>query len=422
MQPWQYREGMLCCEAVPLATIAQEVGTPCYVYSLTAMRDQYRLLENSLQDVPHLICFALKACANLAILKIFIREGSGVDIVSGGELYRALAAGADPQKIVYAGVGKSEEEIAYALKSNILMFNVESPQELSLINRVAATLGVQARVALRINPEVDPKTHPYIATGLKQSKFGISLAEARELVRVGRGLSHIELAGVHCHIGSQITKLAPFVEAADKVAQFVRELQQAGIGIRYVNLGGGVGIAYNEESPPTLSEYAEAIRPIVTPLGCTLIVELGRSLVGNGGALITRVLYTKKTPVKNFLVVDAGMNDLIRPSLYRAYHAILPVDEAHQKEEPVVVDVVGPVCETGDFLAQDRPLPLLEPGELLAVMSAGAYGFCMASNYNARPRPPEVLVQGDRYWVIRERETYADLVRGETIPPCLQGG
>jgi diaminopimelate decarboxylase len=421
MPEFYYQRGIFSCESVPLTTIAQEVGTPFYVYSFHAIRHQYLTLDKALSAVPHLICFAMKACSNQAILKIFLREGSGIDTVTGGELYRALAAGCDPQKIVFAGVGKSTEEIAYALQSNILMFNVESPQELSAIEAVAAQQSKKARVALRVNPDVDPKTHPYIATGLKQSKFGVNIAEAQELVRLGKSLAHIEIIGIHSHIGSQITALGPFVEAAEKVAQLVRELQSAGIGIRYINLGGGIGIAYNDEHPPALAEYAEAIRQVIAPLQCTLIVEPGRVLVGNGAVLVTRVLYTKKTPAKNFIVVDAAMNDLLRPSLYGAYHAILPVEEARNQAESLVVDVVGPICESGDFLAKDRTLPPVHPADLLAVLSAGAYGFCMASNYNSRPLVPEILVRGNEYCVIRERQTYADLIRGEKIPAFLAG-
>ncbi len=421
MHAFHYEQGTLCCEAVPLAVIAQAVGTPFYLYSYTAIRQQYLTLDQALQPIPHLICFAMKACSNQAILKVFIREGAGLDILTGGELYRALAAGADPHKLVYAGVGKSRAEITEALRSDVLLLNVESRQELEAIDAIAASLGKRARVALRVNPAVDPNTHPYIATGLKQSKFGIEIAQVRELAPMQANLPRIEIIGLHCHIGSQITQLSPLVEAAAKVAGLAQELQDAGLDIRYLDLGGGLGIPYQEEQLPALSDYAEAMRQVVAPLGYTLILEPGRALVGNAGALVTRVLYTKQNATRQFVVVDAAMNDLIRPSLYGSYHAILPVEEAQAGAEPMVVDVVGPVCESGDFLARDRPLPPAYPGDLLAVMSAGAYGFSMASNYNSRPLAPEVLVRGDEYFIIRERQTYADLIRGEKVPAFLEG-
>jgi diaminopimelate decarboxylase len=422
MSEFHYTHSNLHCEAVPLARIARAVGTPVYVYSYTAIRERYLALDQALGGEPHLICYAMKACSNQAILRILIREGAGMDIVSGGELYRALAAGADPQKIIYAGVGKSEEEIEYALRSDVLMLNVESAQELAAIDAIAARLGKRARVALRVNPDVDPVTHPYIATGLKQTKFGMEVAEARSLIHMLDRLGHVEIIGVHAHIGSQITQLGPFVEAAEKVAAFVRELQGQGVAVRYVNLGGGLGIPYQDERPPALAEWADALRQIVAPLRCTLIVEPGRALVGNAAALVTKVLYTKRNAAKRFVVVDAAMNDLIRPSLYGAYHAILPVEESRTQAEPVVVDVVGPVCESGDFLAKDRALPPVAPGDLLAVMSAGAYGFSMASNYNSRPLAAEVLVRGDEFFVIRERQTVEDLIRGERVPAFLDDG
>lgn len=419
MHAFHYEQGTLCCERVSLAVIAQVVGTPFYLYSYTAIRQQYLALEQALQPTPHLICFAMKACSNQAILKIFIREGAGLDILTGGELYRALAAGADPHRLVYAGVGKSNAEIAEALRSDVLLLNVESRQELEAIDAIAAGLGKKARVALRVNPDVDPNTHPYVATGLKQAKFGIEMVQARELARMRADLPHIEIIGLHCHIGSQITRLGPLVETATRVTGLAQELQAGGLDIRYLDLGGGLGIPYQEEQPPALPDYAEAMRQVVAPLGCTLILEPGRALVGNAGALVTRVLYTKQNAARQFVVVDAGMNDLIRPSLYGAYHAILPVEETRAGTGPVVVDVVGPVCESGDFLARDRALPPAHPGDLLAVMSAGAYGSSMASNYNSRPLIPEVLVRGDEYFVIRERQAYADLIRGEKVPAFL---
>ncbi len=420
MSSFHYRQGTLHCEDVPLAHIARAVGTPCYVYSYSAIRERYLRLAQALSGVPHLICYAMKACSNQAILRTLIREGAGLEIVAGGELYRALAAGADPRKIIYAGVGKRADEIAYALRSDVLLLNVESAQEMEAIEASAAGLGKQAQVALRLNPDVDPATHPYIATGLRQAKFGMEVSEARQLVRERQRLAHVEIAGVHVHIGSQITQLAPFVEATQRVVAFVRSLQAERLTIRYVNLGGGLGIAYQDERPPSLEEWATALAEVAASLGCTLILEPGRALVGEAGALLTQVLYTKQNAARRFVIVDAAMNDLIRPSLYDAYHPILPLEEARGQAMPVRVDVVGPVCESSDFLAKERLLPPVQPGDLLAVMNAGAYGFSMASNYNSRPFAAEVLVHDDRYFVIRERQTVEDLIRGEHVPAFLR--
>lgn len=420
MSSFHYRQGTLHCEDVPLAHIARAVGTPCYVYSYSAIRERYLRLAQALSGVPHLICYAMKACSNQAILRTLIREGAGLEIVAGGELYRALAAGADPRKIIYAGVGKRADEIAYALRSDVLLLNVESAQEMEAIEAIAAGLGKQAQVALRLNPDVDPATHPYIATGLRQAKFGMEVSEARQLVRERQRLAHVEIAGVHVHIGSQIMQLAPFVEATQRVVAFVRSLQAEGLTIRYVNLGGGLGIAYQDERPPSLEEWATALAEVAASLGCTLILEPGRALVGEAGALLTQVLYTKQNAAQRFVIVDAAMNDLIRPSLYDAYHPILPLEEARGQATPVRVDVVGPVCESSDFLAKERLLPPVQPGDLLAVMNAGAYGFSMASNYNSRPFAAEVLVHDDRYFVIRERQTVEDLIRGEHVPAFLR--
>ncbi len=422
MSPFHYRQGSLHCEDVPLAWIAQEVGTPCYVYSYKAIRERYLRLERALDGVPHLICYAMKACSNQAILRTLIREGAGIEIVAGGELYRALAAGADPRKIVYAGVGKRADEIAYALRSDVLMLNVESAQEMAAIEAIAARLGKQAQVALRVNPDVDPATHPYIATGLRQAKFGMEINEAWQLVRGRQRLAHVAIVGVHAHLGSQITYPGPFVEMAQRVVAFARALRAEGLDIRYVNLGGGLGIAYHDERPPSLEEWAAALVEAVASLGCTLILEPGRALVGEAGALLTQVLYTRQNAARRFVVVDAGMNDLIRPSLYGAYHAIVPVEEARVQATPVRVDVVGPVCESSDFLAKERLLPPVQPGDLLAVMNAGAYGFSMASTYNSRPLAAEVLVHGDSYFVIRERQAVEDLIRGEHVPAFLDVG
>ncbi|HXF93058.1 MAG TPA: diaminopimelate decarboxylase [Nitrospiraceae bacterium] len=420
MHDFQYRQGELYCEDVPLSRIAKEVGTPCYVYSHATLLRHFRAYDSAFQNIPHIVAFAMKANSNLAILRLLAREGSGVDIVSGGELYRARQAEVPTSKIVFAGVGKSREEIRDALKSDILMFNVESSAELHAIDEVAAEMGVRARVALRINPDIDPKTHPYISTGLKKSKFGISADRALEEFKLASSLKHIEVVGVHKHIGSQLTDVTPFVEALRKVLGLVEALKAQEIGIRYVNIGGGLGITYADESPPRPQDLADAISPLVRDLKCVLIMEPGRVIVGNAGVLVTKVLYTKEGEAKRFMIVDAAMNDLIRPSLYGAYHDIRPIREAAAHGERKTVDVVGPVCESGDFLAKDRSMPEAKPGELLAVMSAGAYGFVMSSNYNSRPRAPEVLVKGGEMHVIRARETYADLVRGETIPDFLR--
>jgi diaminopimelate decarboxylase len=412
MRHFVRRGDELYCEEVPLARIAAEVGTPAYVYSRATLVRHFQVLDQAFAGVPHLLCFALKANANLAVLKVFGQLGGGLDVVSGGELFRGLRAGVPASRVVYAGVGKSREEIAYALKSDILMFNAESGQELQAINEVAGDMGVRARVALRVNPDVDPKTHPYISTGLKQNKFGIDISRALEEYELARKLSALEVVGIHHHIGSQITAIRPFVDALQKTAGLVRRLRERGMDIRYVNVGGGLGITYKDEEPPPPSEFARALVGVVRDLGATVIMEPGRVLVGNAGVLLTRVLYTKRTTAKGFLIVDAGMNDLIRPSLYGAYHEIQPARLLDDRG-PETVDVVGPICESGDFLAKDRTLPRCEPGELLAVMSAGAYAQTMSSNYNARPRAPEVMVHGAEYTVVRARETLEDLVRGE---------
>jgi len=418
MHHFQHRNGELHVEDVPLRELATRVGTPCYVYSLATLRRHYRVFDEAFAHIPHVVCFAVKANGNLAVLRTFVREGSGFDIVSGGELFRALAAGADPGKIVFSGVGKTRDEMVAALRAGILMFNVESPAELDVLNACAGALGLRARVALRVNPDVDPKTHPYISTGLKKSKFGIHIERSLEDYRRARSLSHLEVVGVDCHIGSQLTTVPPFVDALERVRTLVERLQREDFDIRYIDMGGGLGITYNDEKPPEPSEYAAAIAEGLRGLNVTLILEPGRVIVGNAGVMLTRVLYLKETDEKNFVVVDGGMNDLIRPALYGSYQGIRAV--VPRGGEGLTADVVGPVCESGDFLAKDRELPAVEAGDLLAIMSAGAYGFVMASNYNARPRPPEVLVDGKDMYVIRERETFDDLLRGETVPAMLQ--
>jgi len=420
MHSFEYRHGELYCEEVPVSQIAKEVGTPCYIYSHATLTRHFHAYDGAFKDIPHIVAFAMKANSNLAILRLMAREGSGVDIVSGGELFRALKAGVPPSKIVFAGVGKRADEIRDALKAGILMFNVESSAELRAIDEVAASVGTKARVALRINPDIDPKTHPYISTGLKKSKFGIAADKALEEYKLASSLGHIEIVGVHAHIGSQLTEVTPFVEALKKVVALVEALKAQGIGIQYLNVGGGLGITYSDEKPPLPKDLAEAIFPLVKDRNLTLVMEPGRVIVGNAGILVTRALYQKDGEAKRFVIVDAAMNDLIRPSLYSAYHDIRPVSESVLARPKHSVDVVGPVCESGDFLAKDRTLPEVKPGDLLAVMSAGAYGFVMASNYNSRPRVPEVLVKDAEIHVIRARETYEDLVKGEVIPTFLK--
>ena len=418
MHSFAYSHGELYCEQVPLSQIAKAVGTPCYIYSHGSLTRQFRAFDSAFENIPHIVAFAMKANSNLAVLRLIAREGGGADIVSGGELFRALKAGVPPGKIVFAGVGKTREEIRYALKNDILMFNVESSSELRVIDEVAGETGTKARVALRINPDIDPKTHPNISTGLKKSKFGISAERALDEYKLAGSLKHIEVVGVHKHIGSQLTEISPFVDALRKILTLVEALKGHGANIRYINIGGGLGITYSDEAPPKPQQLAEAISPLVRDLKVVLIMEPGRVIVGNAGVLLTRVLYSKDGEAKRFVIVDAAMNDLIRPSLYGAYHEIRPVRETTNGKRQVV-DVVGPVCESGDFLAKDRELTKMDDGDLLAVMSAGAYGFVMASNYNSRPRVPEVLVKDDTFHVIRAREEYADLIKGEAIPDFL---
>src|SRR5499427_6089155 len=419
MHNFEYRHGELHCEQVPVSRIVKELGTPCYIYSHATLVRHFQVYDRAFAAVPHIIAFAMKANSNLAILRLMAKEGSGVDIVSGGELFRALKAGVPSSKIVFAGVGKNADEIRDALKAEILMFNVESSAEIHALNDVAASLGKKARVALRINPDIDPKTHPYISTGLKKSKFGIAADRALEEFTLASSLGHIEVVGVHAHIGSQLTEVAPFVESLKKVIKLIETLKKQGINIRYLNIGGGLGITYSDEKPPLPQELADAVSPLVKDLNLTLVMEPGRVIVGNAGILVTKALYEKIGESKRFIIVDAAMNDLIRPSLYSAYHDIRPVSEALLQRPKHPVDVVGPVCESGDFLAKDRSLPEVKPGDLLAVMSAGAYGFVMASNYNSRPRVPEVLIKDGEIHVIKTRETYDDLVKGETIPAFL---
>jgi diaminopimelate decarboxylase len=419
MHHFHYQGDELYCENVPLRKIAQDVGTPCYVYSCATLRQHFTVFDGAFEDMPHLTCYSVKANGNLSILGLFASLGSGADIVSGGELFKARQAGIPASRIVYSGVGKTQAEIDYALKEDILMFNIESAQELEALNRRAAAMKCKARISLRVNPDVDPKTHPYISTGLKKNKFGIDIEQALQSYERARDLENIEVIGVDCHIGSQLTEIPPFIEALERLKLLVSRLEEKGIHIQYLDLGGGLGISYHEEAPPHPREYARAINQGLKNLPWKLILEPGRVIVGNAGVLLTEVLYTKKSPSKEFIIVNAGMNDLVRPSFYGSYHEIQPVVD--KRREVRVVDVVGPICESSDFIARDRELPEAQPGELLAVMSAGAYGFSMSSNYNARARAAEVLVNGDQVHVARKRESWEDLIRGEAIPDFTKG-
>jgi diaminopimelate decarboxylase len=413
VNPAHYKDGELHVEGVPLSRIAAEIGTPCYVYSRAALTEAYLAFTAAFDGHPHLVCYAVKANSNLAILDLFSRLGSGFDIVSGGELERVIAAGGDPSKIVFSGVGKSEREIRSALEAGILCLNVESESELERIDRIAGELGTRAPVSLRVNPDVDAGTHPYIATGLNQSKFGIPYAAAPGLYDKARTLRHVRIDGIDCHIGSQLTELEPIAEALEKIRDLVERLARDGLTLKHIDVGGGIGIRYQNEAPPTIRDYARVVLGAFDTRKYKLLFEPGRMLVGNAGLLLTRIEYLKKGADRNFAVVDAAMNDLIRPALYEAWHDIQPVRDGGR---PDTYDIVGPVCETGDFLARGRRLAANE-GDLLAIMSAGAYGMSMASNYNTRPRAAEVMVDDDQLYVVREREQVHDLiVREHRLP------
>ncbi len=418
MDYFRYVRNRLFCEDVPVEEIARETGTPVYIYSAATMKRHFEVFDSAFDDIPHFVCYSVKANSNISIIKLFGSLGGGVDIVSGGELYRSLKAGIPPDRIVYSGVGKKAWEIEMALDAGILLFNVESWEELEAINGIARRKKVKAPVSIRVNPDVDPKTHPYISTGMRDNKFGIDIRESLKLYRKARGLDNLEVRGVDCHIGSQLTRVQPFVDALTIMVDFVKKLRRQGINVEFIDFGGGLGITYRDEAPPHPIEYASAVASIARGLDITLILEPGRVLTGNSGVLVTELLYRKETREKTFYIVDAAMNDLFRPSLYGSYHEIIPLKKGRGKLREV--DVVGPICESGDFLARDREMPLLRRGELMAVMSSGAYGFSMASNYNSRPRIPEVLVDGDSFHLIRERESLKDLVRGERIPPFLR--
>ncbi len=431
MHFFQYRKHQLHCEDVPLEKIAKEAGSPVYVYSAGTILDHYRRLDQSLAGLDHHICYAVKANSNISILNLLAREGAGFDIVSAGELYRVIKAGGNPSLCTFAGVGKTEEEIRYALEHEILSFNIESEHELAQINRVAESMNRRAPVALRVNPNVEADTHKYISTGKSENKFGIGIDRILGVYAEAATMKNIRIRGVQMHIGSQITTEKPFAEAVAKMEPIVTRLH-TDYGIEFFSIGGGIGIVYNASlasgprswweqlnadekgSALTIERYAAAVTPSLKKLGLRVFFEPGRFMVGNAGVLVTKVLYIKRTPHKTFVIVDAGMNDLIRPALYESYHEIVPLHEP-DTDETEVVDIVGPICESGDFFAQDRKLPKLNEGDGIALMSAGAYGFTMASNYNSRPLLAEVLVSGKKSALVRERQTLADLVRGEQI-------
>ncbi|MGB1446864.1 MAG: diaminopimelate decarboxylase [Arenicellales bacterium] len=417
MDHFGYRQDRLYAEEVPLSAIAERVGTPCYVYSRATLERHYRVFDEAFGDWPHHICFAVKANGNLAVLQVLERLGAGFDIVSGGELARVLAAGGRASDVVFSGVGKSSDEIAKALTAGVRILSIESGEELERVNAVALSLGHKAPIGIRINPDVDPNTHPYIATGLRENKFGVPAADAPALYRKANAMAGIEVVGIGCHIGSQLTEIAPFCDAVERVLDVVDILAQDDIVLSHLDLGGGVGIRYSDETPPDPKDYVQAILAILKRRNCDLAVTLepGRAIAGNAGVLLSSVEYIKSGPEKDFVIVDAAMNDLLRPALYQAWHEVVRADRGPDRKM-LTCDVVGPVCETGDFIARDRQLAVA-PGDLVAVRSVGAYGFVMASNYNTRPRPAEVMVDGDQLHVVREREQTADLFSAETLLP-----
>lgn len=409
MHYFKYKKNELYAEEVPISLLAKRWGTPLYVYSRKTIERHLKTYQEAFKYIDHIICFAVKANPNLFILKTLSKIGAGADIVSGGELYLSLKAGINPHKIVYTGVGKTEEEIRFALKSDILMFNIESEEELGEIDRIAKKMHKKARIGLRVNPEVDAKTHPYISTGLKKYKFGIPIENALDLYLFAKRLKNIEIIGIHSHIGSQITETEPFIQSLANILQLTNQLDANGIKIKYLDLGGGLGIKYKDEVPPLPSELSHKLKDLLINRGLKIILEPGRSIIGNAGILVGKVLYTKKG-YKNFIISDTGMNDLIRPTLYQAYHQILPIKKSYLTKT-IFGDLVGPICESGDFIAKERELPDIKRGDLFAVMSAGAYGFSMSSNYNARPRSAEVMVDGKKAYLIRKRESYQDLIK-----------
>ncbi len=418
MNHFNFQNGHLYCEDVSIKEIAEKIGTPTFVYSSATINHHMALFEEAFQDYPHLFCYSMKANPNLSVLAIMVKRGWGVDIVSGGELFRALKAGIDPKKIVYAGVGKTEKEIGEAIDAGIFLINVESEEELQTINKIGRKKEKEVSVALRINPEIEPETHQHIATGKKGTKFGLSFEQARNIFSKSQEMGNIKIKGLHMHIGSQIISIKPYEEALNKMADFIEELKRNNISIQWLNIGGGMGIIYKEETPPAPSEFAQRILPIARKTECKLIIEPGRFIVGNAGILVSKVLRVKKREDKNFIIVDAGMDNLIRVALYDAHHEILPEE---QKEGTINADVVGPVCESGDFFAKNRLIPPFKEGDYLAIASAGAYSFSMSSNYNSRPRAAEVLVDNSRCYLIRRRESYLDLIQGESISSRLLG-
>ena len=415
MHEFKYKKGNFYCENIKVEDLARRFGTPLYVYSYHTLIDHFLKLKNAFRQISPLICYSVKANSNLAILKALVDKGAGLDIVSGGELYRALKAGCPPERVVYASVGKTPGEIEEAIRRKILFFNVESLSELESINRISKRLNRISQVAIRLNPDVEPKTHKYITTGKLTNKFGIDFKSAHQILLTRKALTNVLISGLHIHIGSQITDSAPYIAALTKVSRFIEQLKKENIQLGYLNIGGGLGIIYDDEKPQTALHYAQKVLPLLQKTGLKIIMEPGRFIVGQSGILVTKVLYVKRTPIKKFVIVDAGMNDLIRPSLYEAFHQVLPLSAAGKTAASEKVDIVGPICESGDFFAKERKLPKAKEGQFFAVMSAGAYGFSMSSNYNSRRRAQEVMVVKDKVIIIRKRESFQDLVRNEII-------
>lgn len=413
MLNFYYKKNSLFVEKIPVKRIAKIIKTPFYVYSSREIINNFLSYKKSFFNKKHLICYAVKANSNLYILSMLARLGAGADIVSGGELLRALKAGIPANKIVYSGVGKTEEEIELAIKKRILMFNIESEQEFESILKKSRDLGIKTNISFRVNPDVDPKTHPYISTGLKDNKFGISIGESLRLYNNSNGKKFINISGISCHIGSQLLDLAPIKDAALIIRDIVKKLKADGIKLKFIDLGGGLGIRYNKENPPSHFEHIQTILDVMNDMSQTIIIEPGRAIVGNAGALITKILYVKKHNDKTFYIVDAAMNDLIRPSIYKSYHDIVPLNIKNNENEFINADIVGPICESGDYLAKERKMPILKQGDYLAVLSAGAYGFSMSSNYNSRPRAAEILVRKYFIKTIRRHENFSDIINCE---------
>jgi diaminopimelate decarboxylase len=414
LNPFEYREGHLHCGTVSLDHIAAAAGTPCYVYSADAILSRYHAYDRAFERIPHTVCYAVKANANLGLLHLLAKAGAGFDIVSGGELFRVLKAGGDPRKVVFSGVGKTAHEIEYAIESGIFSFNCESEPEIALIDEIAGKRGCRARVAVRVNPDVDASTHPYISTGLREHKFGVDISEVEDVYRRAMTLRNIVLEGVSCHIGSQLLDMRPLLQAIAKMLALVERLQNAGVPVTHIDLGGGLGVPYRDtDVRPEIGKFVAELRDMLAGRGLHAMLEPGRSIVAEAGVLLTRVLYRKRNGDKEFVIVDAAMNDLLRPALYQSHHEIVPV--AHSDRALMRADVVGPVCESADFLARDRDLPDVQAGDLLAVCTAGAYGFAQSSNYNSRPRAPEVMVEGSSWRVVRRREVYENLIAGESV-------